>query len=61
MREELENLGFFESLGYFTLHINYNRSIRITHYNVFIKQNEDEVYVFDYNYKKVKQLIKILK
>ena len=60
MKEELETLGFKENLGYFTLNLGYNRAIRITHYNVFVKQNEDEVYVFDYELKKIKQLIKLL-
>lgn len=60
MKDELESLGFVENLGYFTLHVGYNRAIRITHYNVFVKQNEDEVYIFDYKLEKVKQLIKLL-
>ena len=63
MKEELEKLGFeYIELGWYSLYINDNIEIQILlGGNIYlVGDREQEIFLFHYNYEKLKQLIQIL-
>lgn len=67
MKEELEKLGFLfvsknENFNQYELHIDEDRFIWVCEEGMtFIQDFDNEsVYLFDHNYEKLKQLIKLL-